>query len=846
VKKLHQFVSDNLLCAVTCTFAVGISVARSLPGLSFQIPGLVLTGSLTLFFYRYHWEKSAIGAVLLLFFSLGIFFGSDCYRPPADPSHIYHLVEEKKEAVIIGTLDSLQGYDGRMSRAEINCDSIRFKETKDFIATSGRISLGLKDIWPHDILPGDRIVIRANLSRPHSLQTAGSFNYIHFLAEKGIWIAGLIESPLFIHKTNSVSSLVHTFRYAAEQVRVHIGAAFDQILAPELAGIYKAVVIGEWSGINTDLLEQFKGSGCVHILSISGLHMSIIGVFLFSILYWLLRRSEWLTLHLDVKKTAAMTCLLPLCFYALLAGSSTPVMRSLIMSIVVIFALCVNRRKSIFATLSLAMLCLLAWRPSNLFNVSFQLTFAAVASIAAIFPFLSRLLFTDEYKEKKSPPVFVRFRKWLIAALAVSVAVTVGTAPLLLFSFNRISLVGPLANLVVEPLICFWSLPLGFLASTALFLCPTLASLLLNAGSLGLMASIKAVTFFNDLPLASIQLPTPSPLLTATFYSSLFLVLAGANIKKGIERMAWLVFLISLCFFILPPSEFLKSFTKNSTITFIDVGQGSSALLELPTGKRVLIDGGGPTSPKFNTGERVIGPFLWKKGITKIDAVIITHPDADHYNGLPFIIEHFRPDSLWINGSSGHDREYVELLDLARKLHIQVRVPAGDEQLLQAGSAVVSIIENPMTGVIGQPTQADSEGSRIDPGNDGGLVIKFTDNEFSVVFPGDIGRKAEALLAERPHRLQAEILLSPHHGSSTSNSAVFLQAVHPEFLVVSSGYTHDGIFPARGLAEKSHQFGAKMLTTAFNGCIVVKTDGRGFSVFTGNGISMDRRIFPAQ
>ena len=515
-------------------------------------------------------------------------------------------------------------------------------------------------------------------------------------------------------------------------------------------------------------------------------------------------------------------------------------MRSLIMSMVVIFALCVNRRKSIFATLSLALLCLLVWRPSNLFNVSFQLTFAAVASIAAIFPFLSRLLLPQEKNGKASPAVSFRLRNWLIAALAVSVAATVGTAPLLLFWFNRISLVGPLANLAVEPLICFWSLPLGFLACPSVFLFPTLASLFLHAGSWGLSASIWLVTFFNGFPLASIWLPTPSPLLIATFYGSLFLILAGASVKRGIRRTAWLVFLISLVFFLLPPSELLKYFKRNSTITFIDVGQGSATLLELPTGKRVLIDGGGPTSPQFNTGERVIGPFLWKKGITKINAVIITHPDADHYNGLPFILEHFRPDILWINGSAGHDKEYTELLNLAKKLQIPVRVPVGDEHLLQAGSAEISVIENPLAMTVNEHAVFEKE--RPDSGNDGGLVIKFTDNQFSAIFPGDISKKVEALLVQRPDRLQANVLLSPHHGSSTSNSAAFLQAVHPEFLIVSSGYTHDGIFPARDLMEKANVYGTKMLTTALNGCIVVTTDGRGFSVATGNGISMDKQI----
>jgi competence protein ComEC len=843
VSRIHQFVTENLLCTVACVFAVGISVSSNLQGLPLQIFFLTLSGALTAFFFHYHWTKSATTMVLIFFTGLGILFGNNCYKPPADPAHIYHLVKEKREAVVIGILDGLQGYDGQMSRAEINCESIRFKDENDFIPVTGRINLGLKEVWPKDIVPGDKIVIRAHLSRPQTLRTAGSFNYVHFLAEKDIWITGVTESSLFLYKIDMAPSLFHTLRYTAERARMRIGAAFDDALSPQLAGIYKAVVIGEWSGMSNDLLEKFKATGCMHILSISGTHMSIIWVFLFTIIYWLLKRSEWLILHCDIKKTAALVCLLPLCFYALLAGSNTPVMRSMIMSIVVIAALCVNRKKSIFATLSLALLCLLAWRPSNLFNVSFQLTFAAVASIAAIFPFLSHLLFPGETEEKGTPSVPVRLRNWLIAALAVSVSATIGTAPILLFSFNRISLVGPLANLVVEPLICFLSLTSGFLAIPCVFLFPDLASLLLRLGAWGLKASIASVTFFNEFPLASVWLPTPSPFLIMIYYVSLFLILTGLKHHKSIYWTACLVFPATLLFFVLPPSELFKYIKENSTITFIDVGQGSAVLLELPGGKRALVDGGGPTSPKFNTGEKVIGPFLWKKGITKIDSVIITHPDADHYNGVPFILEHFRPESLWINGSAGHDQGYADLLDLARKREIPLRTPVGDELLLKAGKAEISVIENPVVKTGGSEDHVTSARDDLNSINDSGLIVRFTDGRLTAVLPGDISKRVEALLLNNPpERLKSQVLLSPHHGSSTSNSAAFLEMVHPEYLIVSAGYAHDGVFPARGLAGKAGAYGIKMLTTAQVGCIVVSSNSRGFSVATGNGISMEKQI----
>jgi competence protein ComEC len=544
-----------------------------------------------------------------------------------------------------------------------------------------------------------------------------------------------------------------------------------------------------------------------------------------------------LILHFDIKKAATLACLPLLCFYALLAGSNTPVMRSLLMSMAVLLALCVNRQKSIFATLALAMLCLLVWNPSSLFTVSFQLTFAAVASIAAIYPFLRRLFLPSEENDRDSRSFLVRLRNWLIAALSVSVAATVGTAPLLLFSFNRISLVGPLANLVVEPLICLWSLSLGFLACPCVFLFPSLASLLLRAGGIGLYASITSVGFFHGFPWASLWLPTPSLVLIAAYYGALFLLI-GEKCGKGLRWTSLSVFLITLACFWKPPSELLRHFAMDSAITVIDVGQGSANLLELPAGKRALIDCGGQASPGYNVGEQVVGPFLWKKGFTGINAVIITHPDADHFNGLPFILEHFRPDTLWINGSAGHDQGYTELLNLAHNLKIPIKTPAGDEVLLRAERAAVSVIENPLV-------QTGQEGAGFV--NERGLIVKFTEGRFSIVFPGDISKRVEALLvSDRPGRLKAQVLLSPHHGSSTSNSRAFLQAVQPEFLIVSAGIARKGIFPSRDLAETAAMCGTTLLTTSLSGCIMVTTDGRRAAIASGNGLVMDRLIAPVQ
>jgi competence protein ComEC len=272
------------------------------------------------------------------------------------------------------------------------------------------------------------------------------------------------------------------------------------------------------------------------------------------------------------------------------------------------------------------------------------------------------------------------------------------------------------------------------------------------------------------------------------------------------------------------------------------VGQGSSNLIEFPAGKRALIDGGGPSSPRFNTGESVIAPFLWRKGITTIDSVVITHPDSDHFNGLPFIIKHFDPKILWINGSIGHGPGYTELLRLAQKLHIALCIPDKNAPLLTGGGSTLSLITNPLMARHHASNGATGKQEESISSNDSGIIVKFTDHYFSALFPGDISKRVEQLLVQHPKTLSADVLLSPHHGSATSNSTVFLQAVRPSYLIVSSGYRKKGIFPAWNLKEKSKKLGSKMLTTALSGCIVVTTDGVKFSVATGDGIANMKKI----
>jgi competence protein ComEC len=436
-------------------------------------------------------------------------------------------------------------------------------------------------------------------------------------------------------------------------------------------------------------------------------------------------------------------------------------------------------------------------------------------------PLLAAITRTETTTEGRTARIRQLLFRYLLAGLTVSMAVTIGTAPLLLYYFNRLSLIGPAANLLIEGLICFWSLPIGFLASPLIFIAPPAADLLLHLGGYGLTLSLRLATFFNGLPLSTLWLPTPPPGLIVLYYAAILLVLWAISALRGgdarplVAKTAMAgggaLWLVTLFLFFLPPAELFKGSIPASEITFLDVGQGSSTFLELPTGKRLLIDGGGSESPRFNVGEDIIARFLWQRGIKRLDTIMITHSDADHFNGIPFLLQRFRPQTLWINDFSGHDRNWEKLLELARRLHITVKIPRPGETLITGGSAGIVSLGNP----------SEPYGNAV---NDSSLILRFAQDrngDLSCLFAGDIGHKAEAQLVKEKIPLQSTFLLSPHHGSSTSNSLAFLQAVRPRTMVVSAGRNRPDNFPTPEVRQRCASLGIPMLITAEHGAITI-------------------------
>jgi competence protein ComEC len=512
--KLPAAIAANLLAATALAFTFGIALALAtgphLParGLTLLGAGLLAVALLLLAGHAACRQGLPPWLLLPLFLAAGYWHGQ-CHLRPPPADDLFWQIEEKTETLVVGTLVAMVSDDGTFSRAEIIAEQFQRRGDHALSRCRGRLLVRLPGSWPEELRPGDRLALRADLRRPEGFRTPGSFDLAAHFARQGIRVTGTLRSPLFLTKLEIPQPWWHHLRYWPERFRSDLGRALDAAL-PDLrqSGMYRALLLGDRSRLSPEILENFKASGTFHLLAISGLHVAILTTLLFAASFHLLSRSEWLLLRWPVRKVAALFCLPLLLGYGLLAGLNTPVTRAVLMASLVLVAICLEREKSPTALLAFAAMAILLNNPFHLATASFQLSFAAVAALLFLLPRLQQLLYRPNGAADR-PSLPQRAGNWLLAGLLVSTVRHPGDRPDSHRFFQRISLVGPVATLLIEPLLCLWSLGIGFLAIPLLLLQPESGALLLRLGAFGLEAALAGAAWFASLPFASLRLPPP-------------------------------------------------------------------------------------------------------------------------------------------------------------------------------------------------------------------------------------------------------------------------------------------------------------------------------------------------
>jgi competence protein ComEC len=608
-----------------------------------------------------------------------------------------------------------------------------------------------------------------------------------------------------------------------ESWRDHIRQFLETEGNPLSSGISKALVLGEQGDIPEEVKEHFIVTGIAHLLAISGDHLGIVALLSFSLMIWILKRSEFLLLTIDVKKWAAALTLPCLLVYAFIAGGGISVIRAAIMVVTFFFSILFNRERNLLHTLALAAFLILIFSPPSLFDVSFQLSFLSVFSILYLVPGI-----LQELKKKDTPlslktswiQSILRYAKLSLLATAVAI---LGTAPFVALHFNRLSPVGFVTNLFFIPWVGFLIVPLSLIASLLSFFSYPLAALLIHINEFFTLSLLKAVAFFSSFPFASLLVSTPTVLEIILFYALLFSVVHLRKRKR--VRYLFLGVCIAL-FFDLAFWNVKPYFQRNLTLTFIDVGHGDSILLEFPKGKKMLIDGGGLYEDRFDIGKNVLAPFLWKKKIRKIDTLVLTHPDPDHMKGLNFIASNFSIGQFWESGVRTDSEFYQQLEDTLFKKRIE-RISLNKNSPPQMIHGVQITFLNP-------PERIPSHASYQIPSllNNSSLVMKIQFKNISMLLTGDIEKEAEYRMLREGHPLNADILKIPHHGSSSSSTPYFLQRVNPNYAILSVGERNIGRLPHPEVLRRYLELGTKIYRTDEDGAITIITDGKKIEVKT--------------
>lgn len=740
------------------------------------------------------------------------------------PGHLVNLLDDKgQEATISGTLISSPSCSQKISRILVEADTLFKADTFSINPNSadntiqgqgqsvrGKILLSTAMVMP-DLSPGELLLIKCRLKEPTRYGNPGSFDYPSFLAGQDIFLTGWISSPLHLSKIKQTASpgLFRTIRFLPEKLRNKINN-YLRDLPPASGGIYRAILTGDRSGIEPAISEQFKKSGTFHLLAISGLHMGLLAAGCALLLNWLICRFPAIILRYPAWKLAAVLTIPLIIIYALVAGFQPPATRAMIMTSVFLLSLVIDRQWHPPTNIAIAAFLILWWQPQTLFSVSFQLSFAAVIAITAILPHLTNKNRATEDKYHTS-----KIRKWLLAGIMVSLAATAGTAPLLVYYFHRISLIGVLATLILQPLLCLWALPLGLISVPLILLWPGIAHYVLAAGSAGIDLAIYLNNLLSQLPWSEIRLTTPGPWEICCYYIALITLFLTYRKKK--------MLLVAIpCLIIIFTSPIITRYHNHhrgfTTVSVIDVGQGSCTLIELGDGTTVLIDGGS-RSQQFNSGEHIIAPFLWHKRIREIDHIIISHADSDHYNGLPFIIDNFKPQFLWINSLQGQ-YSYKELIKQAREKGVIIKTPQAEEIILNSGENQVINM-----GAL-HLSQTDTND------NNRSLVIKLNDPAADFIFSGDIEDEGEKILLGGKTDMKTDVLIVPHHGSATSSSKKFIQTTRPIYALISAGKHRPDIFPATEVIDRYKEAGCRIYNTARHGAITLTTENKKLNIST--------------
>jgi competence protein ComEC len=790
----------------------GIALGDCLPDSKTYVwPVLAVLSGLSIlavFFYR----QAFFPLFLFLICGLGLLSIQMKLFPVYPDDHIRQFFNIKK-ILVKGKIVSFSRHYDKKIKVTLECRNI-ILPGQISKRVSGRVDLSI--YLSSGPIPqyGDMIEFESTLRPVQNFENPGAFDYAGYFKLKGLaGTAYCDQKNIRIINGSDPEKLFLRVVRVIEKTRLDFYAFILDHTGPSETGkALAALITGKTELITPDLRELFSKAGISHLFAISGLHLSIIGFLFFSGISNFLSIFPKFLITGRSKKLAGAITVIPLMVYCIFSGFSPSTQRAFIMTLALLFSLISEKEKDFPSSLSMAGILILFIDSAALFSISFQLSFIAVGFIVGGLSLIKKeaFLYKDNLLGKTA------------MLLCVSFFASLGTFPLTAHYFHTISIVQLISNLVFIPVVGFVLLPLGIVSLLGFSFFPVFSGWIIHLCHFLISFSILFSGVIASMPFSWARIMSLDWIEITLIYLMFTFFYALLKRKRKISGAILLVIgVLGIYNFLNGPS------IKNPdilAITIMDVGQGNSALIQTPQGRHILVDGGGFAElSAFDTGKYILAPFLWQNKIDTLDYIILSHPESDHLNGLIYILNNFKVHTFIKNADMRETEAYKKLMETCKKNRIRIWEPSERGEAIYLGQTAVIFLET-----------ADHYASG--DLNNNSLVFRISYKRFSMLFPGDIlSAREKSLAGKNALNLHSNILLSPHHGSSSSSTEIFLDKIMPKSVIISCGRNNRYKFPHPDVLKRYNDMGIHIFRTDRDGAVFISSDGLDYGIKTHKG-----------
>lgn len=714
--------------------------------------------------------------------------------------------------IIISNKEELEYQDRYCVKVIDANQNTKYKGTKLYLKLSKKIELEY----------GDKVEVTGSFIEPKVSRNYGGFSNKEYL--KTLKIYGTVKAENVSVIAKNQANIIFML---ANNVKIKLEENIDNLLEQEKASIFKGILLGDTSNIEDEIQESFRNSNISHILAVSGMHVA----------YIILGINLLFRTGLGKRQTRYLVILVLIC-YMFLTGFSPSIVRAAIMGIIVTLGGIFHRKNDIWTSISFSLLLLLLQNPFAITSIGLQLSYLGTIGIivfhSKVLNFLKRINIKNPKIKYAIPKKLTSITDKIKEILAVTISAQIAILPVMLYHFNLIGIYFLITNLLIS-IVIGPILILGIIVIAISFFAFPISKVLSIILNLGIIVLLD-ISKIGDLPLSKIYLPTPSVWQITLYYIFLFVLnfiyslynskevtstkrrfrnlLALFKHKIWIKRKKYLKILTLVTSLII---IVLSVFPRNLKIHFVDVGQGDCTFIVTPKNHTILIDGGGSILGEFDIGKSTLLPYILDRGYTSIDYILISHFDQDHVGGILSILEEIKVGQVIITRQSENSENYQKFLEQVENKKIKVKqVKKGDRVIIER-NLFVDIL------------WPQEEQIADNPLNNNSMVAKLQYFDFSMLFTGDIEKIAEQQILEvtTSEYLRADILKVAHHGSNTSSTSEFINAVKPKIALIGVGKNNNFGHPAEEVIDRFQSIKTEIYRTDKMGEIVLEVNKKG-------------------